>query len=254
MPDATQTQEPVPKPEKNEGFRDYFSRIQFRTGTILIGVLLSGAFLWLAFRDVSLSQLSTILNQVDWRFVLLALMMSIAGTLARALRWQLLYHPHQEHTSFLYMSGLLFFSQMLNLLIPARIGELGRMYFMQPINPARTLGAIAVEKLLDLLTLLAFLLVLPLVITLPDWFEGSRQSFLVLTISLFLVSFLIFALRKKTGAVAGETPRHPPPKLANTGEKRAQSGAGRVGCVQYASNRIKTASLVLPDLGVGCAA
>ena len=204
MPDATQTQEPAPKPEKNEGFRDYFSRIHFRTGYILIGVLLSGAFLWLAFRDVSLPQLSTILNQVDWRFILLALTMSVAGTLARSLRWRLLYHPHQEHTSFLYMSGLLFFSQMLNLLIPARIGELARMYFMQPIKPARTLGAIAVEKLLDLLTLLAFLLVLPLVITLPDWFEGSRQSFLMLTISLFIVSLLIFALRKKLALWLGK--------------------------------------------------
>ncbi len=197
MPEPLQTPEPQPASAKNENFRDFLNQVHLRAGYIVIGVVLSGLFLWLTFRDVTFSQLNQILSQVDWRFILIGLALSIAGTLARAGRWRMLYFPDKEKTSFRRMAGLLFFSQMLNLLIPARIGELARMFFMQPIKPARTLGAIAVEKLLDLLTLLAFLLFLPLAITLPDWFQGSRQSFLLLTISLFGLSLLLFLLRSK---------------------------------------------------------
>ena len=83
------------------------------------------------------------------------------------------------------------------------------------------LGAIAVEKLSSADP--AGILLVPLVITLPDWFE-DQDNLPVLTISLFIVSFLIFALRKKLALWLGAPVILP--EAANTGENASIRLAG----------------------------
>jgi hypothetical protein len=149
----------------------------------------------LAFRQVSLAALRESLQDLDWGFVALSLMLSITGTLLRGARWRLLYYPEHQNVSYTRLSGLLFFSQMVNLLIPTRVGELARIAVMDPKQAPRTLGTIAVEKLLDFLTLLSFLLVLPLAIAPPDWFWSPAQSFLGLALVLLAASLLLFLFK-----------------------------------------------------------
>ncbi len=205
LPNLMSMTEPDQSPKPNETaptvaqgwLHQLIKGVHLRPWHLALGAVLSALFLWLAFRQVSLSELSDAFTHLDWRFVGLSLFLSVIGTLFRSGRWRLLYYPQQSQAVFTRLSGLLFFSQMLNLLIPARLGELARMAFNQPFKPARTLGSIAVEKLLDLLTLLSFLLVLPLAISLPDWFRDSRQSFLILTLTLFGISLVLFLLREK---------------------------------------------------------
>jgi len=182
--------------ETSGGLKQLVKRIKIRPIHLILGVSLSALFLWLAFRGVSWAQLRDILKGLNWQYVFLSLLLSILGTLIRAGRWRLLYYPNQRQVSTPRLAGLLFLSQMLNLLIPARAGEIARIALMDTAKPARTLGTIAVEKLLDLLTLLAFLLVLPLAIVPPDWFQAPKQSFVVLSLSLLGASLILFLFKK----------------------------------------------------------
>ncbi|MBM4467178.1 MAG: flippase-like domain-containing protein [Chloroflexi bacterium] len=148
---------------------------------VALGTGVSLISLWLAFRDVPLSQVAAAFSQADYRFVALALALVLVSPLARAVRWRLLYHPDQQGLSCLILAEVLLISQMLNIVVPARLGEVARIYFMGKTHSrARTLGTIAVEKWLDILMLLLLALLVPIFVSLPPWFRDSRLSLAVL--------------------------------------------------------------------------
>ena len=169
-----------------------WQRTNIRGLRMALGTGLSLAFLWLAFRDVPLSQMVTILSRADYRFVALALTLVLASPLARAARWKLLYYPHQGGLSHFKLAEVLLIGQMINIVVPARLGEVARIYFVGKIegrSRAHTLGTIAVEKWLDILVLLLLVLLVPVVISLPPWFQDSRGS-----LAAFAIAFLGAAL------------------------------------------------------------
>ena len=159
---------------------------------VALGAGLSLVFLWLAFRDVPLSQVIAILAEADYRFVALALALVLVSPLARAARWRLLYHPDEDGLGCFRLAEILLIGQMLNIVVPARLGEVARIYFMGKIenrSRARTLGTIAVEKWLDILMLLLLVLLVPVFISPPPWFRDSRGS-----LAAFATAFLGAAL------------------------------------------------------------
>jgi hypothetical protein len=130
--------------------------------------------------------------------VALALALVLVSPLARAARWRLLYHPDQKGLSYFRLAEVLLISQMLNIIVPARLGEVARIYFMgktENRSRARTLGTIAVEKWLDILMLLLLVLLVPIFVSLPPWFRDSRLS-LAIVASAFLGVALILSYSK----------------------------------------------------------
>jgi len=165
---------------------------------VALGTGLSVVFLWLAFRDVPFSQVMAAFSQTDYRFVALALALVLISPLVRAVRWRLLYHPDQKGLSYLRLAKVLLIGQMLNIVVPARLGEVARIYFMgqtESRSRARTLGTIAVEKWLDILMLLLLVLLVPIFVSLPPWFRDSRPSLAVLAVA-FLALALILSYGK----------------------------------------------------------
>jgi uncharacterized protein (TIRG00374 family) len=155
---------------------------------VALGTGLSLVFLWLAFRDVSLSQVTIAFSVADYRFVALALALVLISPLVRAARWRLLYHPDQKGLSCFRLAEVLLIGQMLNIVVPARLGEVARIYFMgqtESRSRARTLGTIAVEKWLDILMLLLLVLLVPALVALPPWFRDSQASLTVFVIAFF---------------------------------------------------------------------
>jgi uncharacterized protein (TIRG00374 family) len=159
---------------------------------VALGTVLSLVLLWLAFRDVPLSQVVATFSRADYRFVALALALVLVSPLARAARWRLLYHPNQKGLSYFRLAKVLLISQMLNIIVPARLGEVARIYFMGKTGSrsrARTLGTIAVEKWLDILMLLLSVILVPIFVSLPPWFRDSRVN-----LAIFATAFLGVAL------------------------------------------------------------
>ena len=160
---------------------------------ILGGVLLGGACLWFSFRGVDIDQVGIWFKQISWPWVGLALAGVVMVSAGKTLRWQWLYPREAPPLSWSAHFSILLIAQMLNLVVPVRLGEVARLGLMKqeqrPIG--MTLGTIAVEKSLDLTTTgLLLLLSIPLV-TLPDWLRSTAGTGVLLTGGALLVSLLL---------------------------------------------------------------
>jgi len=174
--------------------RQMWEQVNIRGARVALGTGLSLLCLWLAFRDVPVSQIVAALGRADGRFVTLSVGLTLAGTMMRAARWKLLYYPDHKSLNIFKLSEALFISQMLNIVIPARLGEIARLYFMGKLeerSKARTLGTILVEKWLDVLSLLVLMFLVPVSISLPAWFQDSRGSLIVLAVVFFGVTLTL---------------------------------------------------------------
>lgn len=179
---------------------------------------------WLGI-SISLICLVLVLRNVDYRDVLAALVQAnyawlvpsslfMAGTIAsKVLRWQLLFPGDHSRIRRGKLLAALMISYALNTILPARLGELARAYVIgetEHVSKSLALSTIVVEKVLDVLTLLLFLVLLLPFVSLPNWIRQPA----VLMAPLFLVLLaLIIALayrRSRTLALTGSILRHIP--------------------------------------------
>jgi len=165
-----------------------WQRMNVRAVRVVGGTLLSVLFSWLAVRQVPLDQVAASFADIRYGFLALALAPVLISPLARAIRWRLLYHPRQDGLRLPSMAVILLISQMLNIVLPARGGEVARIVFMARTadrSPAYTLGTIVVEKWLDIVVLLVLVLLVPLFVALPPWFQDSRIALAVFAVAFF---------------------------------------------------------------------
>ena len=145
-------------------------------GRLVLGILLSaGVINWLAksldFRQVLLS-----LQGVNYLWVGLGLLTGLLTLVARVLRWQALLDSKQITASGALSPLVL--GQLLNLIAPARLGDVGRAYLVTREgypSQARALGTVALEKLWDIVLLVVLVVGLSLWQPLPAWFTLPAQ-------------------------------------------------------------------------------
>jgi uncharacterized protein (TIRG00374 family) len=85
------------------------------------------------------------------------------------------------------MWGIALIGQMLNIIFPWRVGEVGRIVLAGEIekrSKTQTLATLGVEKIFDTLMLLGILVAVPFFITLPQWLEDSREGLTLSAIAL----------------------------------------------------------------------
>jgi len=90
--------------------------------------------------------------------------------------------------------SLFLVGQLVNGLLPGRLGELARAYLLgerQQLGKARVLGTILVEKFLDVVMLWGLLLGLLVALPLPSWFHSSLLP--LGGIALSLLALVLFA-------------------------------------------------------------
>jgi len=169
-----------------------------REWRLLVGLALSAICLYLALRGISLPALKEALSVATWGWVAAAVAVVVAGTFLKARRWQVLFYPRQiayRHAWPVFVIG-----QMLNAVLPARAGEIGRIYLIgevEPVSRAKALSTVIVEKLVDLVMLaLSYLAVVIWLSTtslgLPDWLQRAGASMVPLA-ALALGGLLLFA-------------------------------------------------------------
>ena len=170
-----------PSAVEGSGQRTRFDRLQ-----AWLGILLSLACLaWLVYVCAKdWADVRAALVQVDYRLVIAATLLNLASVPLRTLRWRLMFHaPHSP--TFGRLIAALLIGQAVNVLSPARLGDLARATLADAGGTAYTLGTLVVELVLDLLMLVASILFLLLVglersvATVPAWWQGSEQALLV---------------------------------------------------------------------------
>ena len=161
------------------------------------------ALLLLLFYQVDLGELKDSLREANYSLLAPSIAIYFVAVLFRAIRWQYLLSPIGA-IPVRRLYPVVIIGYMANNLLPVRLGEVVRSYFLarqENVNTSSALGTIAVERVYDGITLLAFAaLSAPWLLILGE-FDGaadvSRTTgvvFLVATIAAFAVLLVFFTL------------------------------------------------------------
>ncbi|MDZ7318162.1 MAG: flippase-like domain-containing protein [candidate division KSB1 bacterium] len=158
---------------------------------IVLGLLVSLGFLYLAFRQLDFGQMKQAFAQANYWLLLPTLLILFLSHWLRSVRWQILLKPVQRIPSPTLFSALLV-GYAVNDILPAHLGELIRAYLIgrkRQIAASSVLATIVVERIIDVLTLV-FLMALTLVIyPFPGWVKKS--GYLMFGFALAIVVFLV---------------------------------------------------------------
>jgi uncharacterized protein (TIRG00374 family) len=118
----------------------------------LFALLFTAAALWLSFRKIDWSSLAGSFGRIRFGWVGLAVANSLLGVFLLGARWRILLRPRSDisHGAVFRMNIL---SQYTNIVMPARLGEVVRIYLGSKypnLSAGYVLGTLGAEKLLDL--------------------------------------------------------------------------------------------------------
>jgi len=140
------------------------------SGRLVLGAVLGAIFLGLALWGVPMKELGTVLAGVSLLPLLQAAVLFLVQQALRALRQLLLVRPLAPDTSFASQHAILCMTFFCINTFPARLGELVRPYLLREkegIALGAGFGVVLVERVLDLIGLLATILVVLLLVDLP---------------------------------------------------------------------------------------
>ncbi len=156
---------------------------------LLLGVIVSGLTIYLAINTVTLDDLVVAFGSAQLLWVSLALLSVAINTGAKAIRWKVLLGPVGKPIRLWDYLAVLLIGQMLNTLIPARVGDLSRAYMIGSMGPGRvfTFGTVVIEKFLDMVAYALLFGLLLLLIPLPDWVRSPATGLAVAGVVVVLV-------------------------------------------------------------------
>lgn len=163
---------------------------------VWIGFAFSVLLLALFFVTVDVSRMMDELADANYLFLIPGIAMYLVSVLFRTIRWQVLLR-HMRPVSVWRLYPVVIVGYMANNLLPMRLGELVRSYYVserEGISKTSALATILVERVLDALTLLFFIAVIALFVPLTGLAEGFADRFGVpwpLLVVLFTAPFLI---------------------------------------------------------------
>lgn len=188
----------------------------------MIGII-SG---YLALRNISWKDVWQAFRQADWGYVGLALVSVAVGVYAKGIRWQVLLGENGRRVklSKLVMAHLA--GQSLNLIYPARAGDISRVYMIGALRISRMflIGTIVLEKLWDMFSYTLVFLFLLLLIPLPGWVSESVYGVAAVTLIFFLASFVVSYQRMWVVRLAEWLIRRLPEKLHGQFLERVHAG------------------------------
>ncbi len=161
---------------------------------LALGLLLSAIVIGLIARAIDPDQLLVALRNVDWSWIGVALVLTLATYLVRTQRWITLLHPLTFRSSALLRALLT--GQLLNHLLPVRVGDVVRSILAgrEPDSHfVRVFGSVLIEKAWDWLALCVLMLIVTWAAPLPGWFLAPARSIGLLA-ALVLIGVVVIAV------------------------------------------------------------
>jgi uncharacterized protein (TIRG00374 family) len=124
---------------------------------LLILLILSILIIWglLRLGDIELG--TETLSQVNWIWLLVGFVIYYAGIFVRGLRWQRILKTMDWPIGYVYIQALLTSGLFLSMILPARLGDVGRVVMLKQdhkIPIARSIASLAAERALDVFAIL----------------------------------------------------------------------------------------------------
>jgi len=132
-------------------------------GKTVVGLAVTFFLLWWVTRGVDFSEVWYNIRQANMWLLFAAVFVATFGFFIRALRWKILLAPVKPDTSLRSRFAGVSIGFMANNILPARVGEFARAYAfsrLEPVSASAAFGSLVVERVLDGVVLLGFL-VLP---------------------------------------------------------------------------------------------
>ena len=193
-------------------------------GKALVGLIVTALALWWAFRDVELDEVWAHLREGNVPLLLAAVAVATFGFLIRAMRWRILLAPVRADTTLHARFAAVSIGFMANNVLPARVGEFARAFAlsrMTPVSASAAFGSLVVERFMDGVVLLLFLVIPALTPWFPEtgvFADGFGALVLRLGIAavlaVMMVLFAMAAWPRGFIRVAERVARHLPRSLA----------------------------------------
>jgi len=212
--------------------------------SLCVGTVVSGATLYLAFRNVPFQDLINYLASINYFWIIPSVVLVIVSFSLRALRWQFILGA-THRVGFWRAFHPLMIGFMINCVLPGRLGEFARPLILNrkiDIPVATGLATVIVERVFDLIMLLSLFVIVsastqidPSIAigfgkytlnheTLETVFNGMLQVSVVLVIGIVLIS-----LQKTRNFLNGVIMRFPNYMffLSSTAKTRVREKLGR---------------------------
>jgi uncharacterized protein (TIRG00374 family) len=163
---------------------------------IFIGTVIGGLAVYFAFQGVSLSQLGEVIISATPWMLAVGIGIVLINVALLALRWWLMLLRTWQGSEYKTLLGGVYLCQMFNILLPARLGELARIYFVSErmeTTKSGLLGSLILEKVIDVITFGVALLLLITAISLPAWVSEPGKTFIALSL-ISLISIIVLVL------------------------------------------------------------
>jgi glycosyltransferase 2 family protein len=214
-----------------------------RSFQLLLGFLLSSAFLYLALRGINPARTWQQLESVNPALLSMAILIGSSGNLIRAVRWKVLL-GYSTPIRFRHLFSSMMIGYMANNVLPARMGELARIYLLERsagISKSRSAATIVLERIIDALVLLTIVGVISVFLPLDDLL---RRSGLIAAVTFATFGIVLLFLAFKGETAAKQTARIVGAISENLGH-RAQQIVGRFAEGLGVLRSIRQALLVL---------
>ena len=137
--------------------------------SLVVGLVVSAAALYYAFREVTPSELYSSLASINYFWVLPAIVLVMISFYLRAVRWQIILTSTKKISSWRAFHPMMI-GFMINCVLPGRLGEVARPIILQREEkvPFTTgLATVAVERIFDICLLLLLFIVTVSAIQIP---------------------------------------------------------------------------------------
>lgn len=132
-----------------------------RTLKITAALLIGGVFLWLAFRNVRLSEVWNHIQNIHLTWVIPFAVVGLLSHVLRAERWRLLIKQDKEHLSRITLISGVLTGYLLNIVGP-RLGEVARPVYVarqEGLSASKLMGTIVLERIIDVATMVFFMVI-----------------------------------------------------------------------------------------------
>jgi len=182
----------------------------------IIGFLVSAIFLYLAFRKVDFTEMAAAFRKADYRYVPVAVGLSLLSLVFRAVRWKYLFRPIKriKFMSLLSAASIGYFA---NSVMPARLGEIVRAYAIgmkEDISKTSSFATVVVARIYDGVTvlLLLFITLCRFSFSFPPWFRNVIIAAVIFYVLAIVFIILLRWRREKAFSIASHITGYLPEK------------------------------------------
>jgi uncharacterized protein (TIRG00374 family) len=166
---------------------------------LLIGIVISTAFLYLAVRGIEWTEFVAALRHTRYVFLIPAILFTLLGHFVRSIRWKFMMDPIKRcPIGSLWSATAIAF--MVNNILPARLGEFVRAFAIgrsEQVSRSASFATIVYERVVDVFVLIILLWYSMVTISGPPWMARSAELLVVFNVALFVLLFAMVRWRDR---------------------------------------------------------